>query len=111
MRNRFRQFLLCLLTKYWEGDQAITLGTEAFRWLEPYIDPAELDSSAKTDTRFTTIFHGRLPAVGGQGTERKDVLVDPLPHPSPLNRRWYSRFSEMMTNRLVEVRREASKFA
>ena len=109
VRVRFRPLLERLLTRYWKGDQVITLGTEAFLWFEPYIDPDEQNSSGRSDARFEAIFHCRLPARGGRGTRDKDVLVYPLPHPSPLNRRWYSRFPEMLAGRLDQVLQRTAK--
>ena len=40
VRRRFRPFLERLLTRHWQGQHLITLGSEAFGWFEPYIDPA-----------------------------------------------------------------------
>jgi uracil-DNA glycosylase len=38
----------------------------------------------------------------------KAVVVRPLPHPSPLNRRWYAKFPEMLARRLEEVKQEVA---
>ena len=34
----------------------------------------------------------------------KEITVFPLPHPSPLNRRWYGKFPDMLAERLAQVR-------
>lgn len=100
VRARFRPFVAELLARFWTGSQVITLGTEAFRWFEPYAERGVFPESAGTDARFEEAYECRLPLAGG---EDKAVVVRPLPHPSPLNRRWYSRFPEMLARRLAEV--------
>lgn len=91
---------------HWKGRYLITLGTEAFQWFEPYADPADLAARGKSDIRFESAFHCRLPRREvGQGDVR-EIIVFPLPHPSPLNRRWYNKFPAMLAGRLAEVRNE-----
>jgi uracil-DNA glycosylase len=109
VKERFRPFLLELLTRFWQGSQIITLGTEAFRWFEPYIDRAEFQANGTGDARFEVAFHCRLPRSGEEATEAGAKLcrLRPLPHPSPLNRRWFSQFPAMISRRLVEARRDA----
>lgn len=101
VRARFRPFVADLLARFWSGSQVLTLGTEAFRWFEPYAEGGVFPASAATDARFEGAYPCHLPIGGDGGT--KVVLVRPLPHPSPLNRRWYSRFPEMLAGRLEEV--------
>lgn len=104
VRRRFRPFLEKLLSQYWKGHHLITLGTEAFQWFEPYADPAELSSRGKTEARFESAFRCRLPRDDGEQCQGKEITVFPLPHPSPLNQRWYGKFPEMLAGRLAEVR-------
>jgi len=100
VRARFRPFVAELLARFWSGSQVITLGTEAFRWFEPYAEGGAFPASAATDARFDEAYPCRLALPG---LDPKEILVRPLPHPSPLNRRWYSRFPEMLARRLGEV--------
>jgi uracil-DNA glycosylase len=100
IRQRFRPFLERLLVAHWAGNRLITLGSEAFRWFEPYADSAAFQSLGASDARFEAVFHCQLP--GGAGSD-KTILVYPLPHPSPLNRRWYSQFPAMLARRLAEI--------
>ena len=102
IRRRFRPFLERLLTGHWRGRHLITLGSEAFQWFEPYAREEELAESGRSDSRFESAFHCRLPQ---DGQKEREILVFPLPHPSPLNRRWYDRFPEMLAARLAEVRK------
>jgi uracil-DNA glycosylase len=105
VRERFRPFLETLLARYWKGDQVITLGREAFLWFEPYISRAEFESRGATDARYESVFPCRLPRPDAAKVAFKEILLYPLPHPSPLNRRWYSRFPSMLADRLAEARR------
>ncbi len=106
VRERFRPFVASLLADFWQGDQVISLGTEAFRWFEPYAEGGAFDDEAATDARFEASYACRLPVLAPRtgGPAWKPVVVRPLPHPSPLNRRWYSRFPEMLARRLDEVK-------
>jgi uracil-DNA glycosylase len=106
VRQRFRPFLERLLVNYWKGDHVITLGTESFQWFEPYADPGEFESLGATEARFVAAFHCRLPRHETSPDSDKEIVVYPLPHPSPLNRRWYARFPAMLADRLASVRRQ-----
>jgi uracil-DNA glycosylase len=100
VRARFRPFVAELLARFWSGTQVLTLGTEAFRWFEPYAEGGAFPDSAATDARFDAAYPCRLVVPG---LDARTLLVRPLPHPSPLNRRWYSRFPEMLARRLEEA--------
>jgi uracil-DNA glycosylase len=100
IRERFRPFLERLLAVHWTGDQLITLGNEAFHWFEPYADRAAFQSLARTDARFDAVVPCQVP---GAADGDKTIYVYPLPHPSPLNRRWYSQFPAMLDRRLAEI--------
>ena len=103
VRRRFRPFIERLLGDHWQGHHVITLGTEAFQWFEPYADAAEFAERGKTDARFQSAFHCRLPCHHSPREGPKEATVFPLPHPSPLNRRWYDQFPSMLAGRLAEV--------
>ncbi len=105
VRERFRPFVVSLLADFWEGSEILTLGTEAFRWFEPYAEEGRFGAAAGTDERFETVFPCRLPVrdVSGEATGFKTVRVRPLPHPSPLNRRWRGQFPAMLDQRLKEI--------
>jgi uracil-DNA glycosylase len=103
VRRRFRPFVERLLADHWRGRHLITLGTEAFQWFEPYADADELADRGKTDARFQSSFRCQLPCHHSIGGRTKTIMVFPLPHPSPLNRRWYDKFPSMLADRLTEV--------
>lgn len=101
VRARFQPFVVELLGDHWKGSQVLTLGTEAFRWFETYYAEGEaFPDSAATDARFEAVYPCLLPCADGRS---KTIEVRPLPHPSPLNRKWYSRFPEMLASRLAEA--------
>lgn len=106
VRRRFRPLLERLLVEYWQGRHLITLGTEAFQWFAPYADEAELAARGNSEQRFESVFACRLPGAHSASGHAKEITVFPLPHPSPLNRRWYDRFPVMLADRLAEVRKE-----
>jgi uracil-DNA glycosylase len=108
VKERFRPFLERLLTLHWKGRHVITLGTEAFQWFQPYGDPEAFRSVGKTDARFEVEFPCHLPIHPEAAAQPafKAVVVRPLPHPSPLNQRWYSQFPTMLARRLAEVQNQ-----
>jgi uracil-DNA glycosylase len=100
VKERFRPFLVQLLTRFWKGRHIITLGTEAFRWFEPYVDKQHWKSHGLSDERFDTVFTCSIPR---SPSDDKICTLLPLPHPSPLNRRWFDQFPSMLERRLAEV--------
>jgi uracil-DNA glycosylase len=101
VKERFRPFHAELLGAHWKGDRVITLGTEAFQWFAPYADPDALAEFWRRDDRYEAeigcVVTGRF---NGQDVH-KALTLQPLPHPSPLNQRWYSRFPELLAQRLA----------
>ncbi|MGO9599724.1 MAG: uracil-DNA glycosylase family protein [Isosphaeraceae bacterium] len=105
IKRRFRPFVVELLTRFWSGHHILTLGSEAFRWFEPYGDPSAFEAVAQTGARFESSFSCRLPIAGSEnaGSSGKTVQVHPLPHPSPLNQRWHKEFPNMLGRRLSAI--------
>ena len=101
VKERFRPFLAELLATHWRGDRLITLGNEAFHWFAPYADPADgWDAFWKRDDRYEAEIACALVSQDA----RKTLTILPLPHPSPLNRRWYGRFPRLLDQRLASPR-------
>ena len=74
-----------------QGNQVITLGTEAFKWYAPY----------REGDRFEEKLVVNLTATDDQGnSKQKSITLLPLPHPSPLNKRYYAIFPEILQHRL-----------
>jgi uracil-DNA glycosylase len=103
VKERFRPFLAELLAVHWRGgDRVITLGTEAFQWFAPYAaDPAGFEAFWRRDDRYEAEIGVTLAAASGEHPARKALTLLPLPHPSPLNQRWYKQFPDLLARRLV----------
>ncbi|MBX6315453.1 MAG: uracil-DNA glycosylase [Isosphaeraceae bacterium] len=101
VKERFRPFLAELLTAHWQGDHVITLGTEAFDWFTRYTEPGAAEAFWARDDRY----EAELPCVLTWDTLQKPITLAPLPHPSPLNKRWYDLFPDLLAARLAAVRR------
>jgi uracil-DNA glycosylase len=104
VKNRFRPFVEQLFVLHWRGNQVITLGTEAFKWFAPYGTPGEVDSFYRRSDRFEQQLTVNLRATDDQGTSHtKAITLLPLPHPSPLNQKYYTAFPKMLQSRLSQV--------
>ncbi|MEM8723305.1 MAG: uracil-DNA glycosylase family protein [Cyanobacteria bacterium P01_G01_bin.39] len=104
VKNRFRPFLEQLFVLHWQGDQVITLGTEAFKWFSPYAAKGELDSFYRSSDRFEQQLTVHISATDSSGmSQTKALTLLPLPHPSPLNQKYYAAFPKMLQTRLAQV--------
>ena len=104
VKQRFRPFLEQLFVFYWQGNQIITLGTEAFKWFTPYGDKGEVDSFYRGSDRFVDKLTVNLSATDDLGmTHQRSITLLPLPHPSPLNQKYYRAFPGMLQKRLAQV--------
>lgn len=103
VRRRFRPFLLELLVRHWNGDRIITLGTEAFQWFGPYLPEGESEAFWAREDRYEAELLCTLvqDASDGRPAARKVVTLCPLPHPSPLNQRWYGQFPSLLDRRIA----------
>lgn len=104
VKKRFRPFLEQLLVLYWQGNQIITLGNEAFKWFSPYAPKGVLAKFFEQPDRYTASTQITLRATDEQGKvhERSATLL-PLPHPSPLNQQYYAQFPQLIEQRLAKV--------
>lgn len=103
VKERFRPFIERLLVFHWQGNQIITLGTEAFKWYAPYGNKGEVNNFFLREDRFSTQLNVTLTATDEQGMQhQKKVTLLPLPHPSPLNQKYYAKFPQMLQSRLNE---------
>jgi uracil-DNA glycosylase len=104
VKERFRPFVAKLLVLHWQGNQIISLGTEAFKWFTPYGNKGEVDQFFKQSDRFATSLDVVLKAEDEQGLiHQKTVTLLPLPHPSPLNQTYYAKFPQMLQDRLKNI--------
>lgn len=103
VKERFRPFVAELLIAHWKGDRILTLGTEAFDWFARYAEPEAAETFWAREDRYEADFPCTLLAEFDGKHASKRVIVSPLPHPSPLNQRWYGRFPGLLADRLAAI--------
>lgn len=103
VRERFRDYVARLLVCHWQGDQVITLGTEAFLWFVPFAEAGAAEAFWKRQDRYESQFACAVSAICDGREVRKPVTVMPLPHPSPLNQTYLALFPGMLESRLESV--------
>ena len=100
----FKPPMCGFLLDEWKGTDVLTFGEVAFSWFGVEHDPNRevLDAHWTRDDRFETSVEVSLvhPATG----EARILRVHPLPHPSPLNATWVTRFPGLLRNRLAQLR-------
>ncbi len=105
VKERFRSFVAELLAAHWTGGNCvITLGNEAFEWFAPYFsDPADFAAFWERPDRYEAEIECTLTASLAGRELRKTLVLMPLPHPSPLNARWYAKFPGLLDQRLAAI--------
>ncbi|KAA0020457.1 uracil-DNA glycosylase [Salinicola corii] len=100
VKRRFQPLIAALLTQQWSGEHVITLGREAFHWFgigQSREIRDGLEAFWSREDRFTATCVTELTLSTG---ESRRFTLAPLPHPSPLNQRWFKRFPELLDRRL-----------
>jgi uracil-DNA glycosylase len=103
VKERFRPFVAELLARFWSGDRVLCLGTEAFQWFARYAEPGAADEFWTREDRYEADFPCVVEVISKGETLHKPIVVCPLPHPSPLNQRWYGRFPGLLDARLAQA--------
>jgi uracil-DNA glycosylase len=104
VRNRFRPSIALLLVALFRGETIVTLGNQAFEWFAPFDDRARFRAFwADPDRRYRETLEIEIAASWGQRTLSRRIALAPLPHPSPLNQRWYRAFPDLLAVRLEAV--------
>lgn len=104
VKKRFRPFLEQFLVFHWQGNQIITLGNEAFKWFSPYAAKGVLAQFFEESDRYTASIEVMLQAKDAQGKlYERSVMLSPLPHPSPLNQKYYAQFPQLLQQRIGEI--------
>ncbi|MBD2043504.1 uracil-DNA glycosylase family protein [Microcoleus sp. FACHB-672] len=99
IKKRFRPFLEQFLVFHWQGNRIITLGNEALKWFLPYGERGAMKDFFEQSDRYT----GSIQITLKSGDSQRQVTLQPLPHPSPLNQKYYAKFPQMLQQRLAEV--------
>lgn len=100
VKRRFQPLMLDVMLAHWQGRQIITLGREAFLWFGMGMAREQrqrLEAFWQDEQRFEKTLDVAL--ADRQGREYRFDL-HPLPHPSPLNARWYKHFPALLAGRL-----------
>jgi uracil-DNA glycosylase len=100
VKERFRPQVAQLLGECWQGNRVITLGTEAFFWFTPYLERFQAQEFWKEADRYEREIECLLQWRTGEQARERKLVVTPLPHPSPLNRRWLAAFPGLLAKRL-----------
>ena len=101
VKERFRPFIAQFLIYHWKGSRIITLGAEALEWFSVY-DKEKVKTFSKKEERFKESFELCMEIIDELGQKHsKNVIIMPLPHPSPLNQKYYSLFPSMLQERLA----------
>lgn len=102
IRTKFSTLVAEFLIDYWRGSYLMTLGNEAFKWFEFFCDKNILDRLWENkELRYVNSLECEIKTTINAKTKSKRLEVAPLPHPSPLNRKWFSKFPDLLRNRLV----------
>ncbi len=89
--------------QHWKGSRVLTLGTEAFQWFAPYAPEGVAEDFWRREDRYEAVLTVELTAEVDGRALRKTLTVAPLPHPSPLNQRWYKQFPDLLAKRLADL--------
>ncbi|MCT7986612.1 uracil-DNA glycosylase [Laspinema sp. A4] len=101
VKQRFRPYIERLLVCHWQGDRIITLGNDAFDWFSPYAPKGTLKEFFQRGDRYSSSQPITLQAKDSQGNlHQRSITLLPLPHPSPLNQRYYAQFPQLLQQRL-----------
>ena len=77
--------------------------TEAFKWFIPYGHKGEVNEFFQQSDRYENKLSVTLCATDTLGMQhQRQVTLLPLPHPSPLNQKYYAKFPQMLQKRLNE---------
>ncbi|MEO7401162.1 MAG: uracil-DNA glycosylase family protein [Polaromonas sp.] len=102
VKRRFQPLVAELLLHAWQGRTVIVLGREAFFWFgidQPARTAAALREFWTRDDRYTATLtidyqHNGL---------ARSLQLAPLPHPSPANAVWFTRFPALLGARLDQL--------
>lgn len=105
VKERFRPFVAELLAIHWTGgSHVVTLGNEAFAWFAPFFsDPGAFEAFWNRADRYEAEVECTVTDPVARPATRKTLVLMPLPHPSPLNARWYRKFPGLLERRLAAI--------
>ena len=97
VRRRFRPIIADLLANHWQGRDLLTLGNNAFFWfgLDDRLLMQRLTEFWEREDRYEAKINVALSG--------REITLYPLPHPSPLNARWFKAFPGLLRARLSQI--------
>ncbi|WP_421683058.1 uracil-DNA glycosylase [Stutzerimonas urumqiensis] len=108
VKARFQPLIRGLMLERWQGRDVITLGREAFLWFgidQPRPEREALEAFWRRDDRFEASLDVSLRSP----TRARTLRLHPLPHPSPLNQRWFRQFATLLEARLSTLAIEPAR--
>lgn len=96
---RFRPYVARLLVRHWQGADVLALGAGALAWFAPYGPDGAVVALGADPERFGKSLEVRI--VDGEAA--KVMRLFPLPHPSPLNVRYFKAFPALLAARLAQI--------
>lgn len=106
IKDRFRPYIAEFLINLWKGSYLITLGNDAFEWFGYFCDKKKLTKFWKDEEkRYKEEINCdiKLEIPSKNIIYKKNITIAPLPHPSPLNARWYKKFPDLLKFRLEKI--------
>ena len=101
-KRRFQPLVAELLLRAWQGNTVIVLGREAFFWFG-------IGQSAQTNAALQAFwlrsdrYSEALTIDYQHDSQARQLVLAPLPHPSPANAVWFGRFAALLTARLNQL--------
>lgn len=102
VKRRFQPLVAELLLGAWTGQTVLVLGREAFFWFgigQPAQTGAALQAFWAREDRYAATLRIDYRHAGWART----LTLAPLPHPSPANAAWFSRFAALLAARLEKL--------
>ena len=107
VKRHFQPLIAEYLVDHWAGRFLIPLGNVAFHWFG-IGQSKDTRNMLKTFWDLPDRYERRLNVslVSPRTASAKEIVLLPLPHPSPLNATWHRRFPDLLATRLRELTHE-----
>ena len=100
VKRRFQPLMADLLVEAWRGQRVIVLGREAFFWFGMGQTPA-VGKALEAFWLRADRYVATLSIDYRHGESSRELVLAPLPHPSPANAVWFTRFPALLKARLT----------
>jgi len=103
IKKRFQPLMADVLVDDWQGSDLLVLGREAFFWFGLNQERSVMQALEAFWEREDRYEQSYTVTVRSRSGRARDIKLHPLPHPSPLNATWYSRFPALLAARLQKL--------